>query len=226
MKNLCIIPARGGSKRIPHKNIKPFMGKPIIAYSIEAALKSGLFDEVMVSTDDLEIKAIAEKYGAKVPFLRSEATANDHAGLADVIDEVISQYKDLGREFDNYCCLLSTAPFVNPQILTDTYKTFMTEHFDTLRPVVRFDYPIQRAYRMDKDNLVTFMHPEYANTRSQDLEKAYHDAGLFYWGNTSVGFKGNRWGGYEIDEQFCQDIDTESDWRIAEMKYKLIKSSL
>lgn len=222
MKNLCIIPARGGSKRIPRKNIKPFMGKPIIAYSIEAALKSGLFDEVMVSTDDLEFAEVARQFGAAVPFLRSEKTANDYAGLTDVIDEVVATYKDRGVLFDNYCCLLSTAPFVNSDLLKESYELFIEKKFDTLRPIVRFDYPIQRAYRMDEDNVVSFMQPEYLNTRSQDLEKAYHDAGLFYWGTCAVGFKGNKWGGYVIDESVCQDIDTEDDWRMAEMKYKIL----
>ena len=222
MKNLCIIPARGGSKRIPRKNIKPFMGKPIIAYSIEAALNSGLFDEVMVSTDDVEFAEVAKQFGAAVPFLRSEKTSNDYSGLTDVIDEVITNYKEKGIIFDNYCCLLSTAPFVNSDLLKQSYDLFVEKEFDTLRPIVRFDYPIQRAYRMDEDNVVSFMQPEYLNTRSQDLEKAYHDAGLFYWGTCAVGFKGNKWGGYVIDESVCQDIDTEDDWRMAELKYKLL----
>ncbi len=224
MKNLCIIPARGGSKRIPRKNIKPFMGKPIIAYSIEAALKSGLFDEVMVSTDDVEFAEVAKQFGAEVPFLRSEKTANDYAGLTDVIDEVVATYKERGVVFDNYCCLLSTAPFVNSDLLKQAYDLFVEKKFDTLRPIVRFDYPIQRAYRMDNDNVVSFMQPEYLNTRSQDLEKAYHDAGLFYWGTCAVGFKGNKWGGYVINESVCQDIDTEDDWRMAELKFKLLNS--
>lgn len=222
MKNLCIIPARGGSKRIPRKNIKPFMGKPIMAYSIEAALKSGLFDEVMVSTDDVEFADVAKQYGASVPFLRSEKTANDYATLSDVINEVVQMYKDIGKEFDNFCCLLSTAPFVTSSQLYDSYQIFIDNNFDSLRPVVRFDFPIQRAFRMADDNTVTFMHPEHMNTRSQDLEKTYHDAGLFYWGTCVLGFKGSRWGGYEIDESVCQDIDTEDDWRIAEIKYKLL----
>ncbi len=222
MKNLCIIPARGGSKRIPRKNIKPFMGKPIIAYSIEAALKSGLFDEIMVSTDDAEFAEVARQYGATVPFMRSDKTANDYATLSDVIDEVILMYKENGKEFDNFCCLLSTAPFVNSDQLKNSYQLFVDNHFDSLRPVVRFDFPIQRAFRMADDNTVSFMHPEHMNTRSQDLEKAYHDAGLFYWGTCVLGFKGSRWGGYEIDESVCQDIDTEEDWRMAEMKYQLL----
>ena len=221
MKNLCIIPARGGSKRIPRKNVRPFLGKPIIAYSIEAALDCNLFDEVMVSTDDKEIAEISKRYNAHIPFLRSPETANDHAGLTAVIDEVICEYQKQKKYFDNFCCLLSTAPFVSPQILLDTFKVFNENRFDTLRPVVKFGYPIQRAYRMNEDFLVSFMNPEYTNTRSQDLENAYHDAGLFYWGTCAVGFKGGRWGGYEISESMCQDIDTESDWYMAELKYKL-----
>lgn len=222
MRNLCIIPARGGSKRIPRKNIKPFMGKPIMAYSIEAALKSGLFDEVMVSTDDENFAEVAKLYGAAVPYMRSEKTANDYATLSDVIDEVVQMYKNNGKKFDNFCCLLSTAPFVTDDLLCESYKIFTTNHFDSLRPVVRFDFPIQRAFRMTEDNTVAFIQPEYMNTRSQDLEKAYHDAGLFYWGTCDVGFKGDRWGGYEINESVCQDIDTEDDWRMAELKYKLL----
>lgn len=224
MKNLAIIPARGGSKRIPRKNIKPFMGKPILAYSIEAALRSGLFDEVMVSTDDEEIATIAKQYGAKVPFFRSEDTSNDHAGLAEVIDEVLDTYKEQGIYFDNWCCILSTAPFITGDLLKATHDKFVEKGFDTLRPVVRFSYPIQRAFKMSESSQVEFMQPEYLGARSQDLIPAYHDAGLFYWGTTSVGFKGSYWGGLEIDEKVCQDIDTEEDWEMAEIKYKLIHS--
>lgn len=222
MKNLCIIPARGGSKRIPLKNIKPFMGKPIIAYSIEAALKTGLFDEVMVSTDDEQIASIAKQYGAKIPFMRSETTANDYAGLAEVIDETIDRYTKQGVSFINWCCLLSTAPFVCPSILNDSFKLFKKENFDNLRPVVKFSYPIQRAFRMSSKGNVKFINSQFTKTRSQDLEPTYHDAGLFYWGTVAKGFRGNNWGGFEIDENYCQDIDTESDWNIAEQKYKLL----
>lgn len=223
MKNLAIIPARGGSKRIPRKNIKNFLGKPIIAYSIEAALQSGLFDEVMVSTDDKEIAEIAKQYGAKVPFMRSAETANDFIGISDVIEEVLTAYCQKYISFDNWCCILATAPFVTAQMLCNTYMRFVNGKFDTLRPVVKFTYPIQRAFSMLADNQVVFMYPEYLQSRSQDLRPAYHDAGLFYWGTTLVGFKGSYWGAWEIDELACQDIDTEDDWTIAEMKYKLLK---
>lgn len=223
MKTIAIIPARGGSKRIPRKNVKPFLGKPILAWSIKAALDSGLFEEVMVSTDDPEIAEVAKEYGASVPFLRSAKTANDYAVLADVVDEVIESYKALGREFDDFCLILSTAPFVRPEDLTGAYQAYKASDFDTLRPVVRFDYPIQRAFRMTEDGTVSFLHPEYALTRSQDLEPTFHDAGLFYFGKSGKGLRvGNHDGGFEIPSDRCQDIDTEDDWRAAEMKMRII----
>jgi len=222
MKNIAIIPARGGSKRIPRKNIKLFMGKPIIAYSIEAALQSGLFEEVMVSTDDEEIAEIARQYGAKVPFMRSKENSNDYAGLSDVIDEVLNNYSSTGVSYDNWCCLLSTAPFVTSSLLNDSYHSFIIGSFDTLRPIIRFSYPIQRAFRMDDDGAVSFINPEYISTRTQDLEPTFHDAGLFYWGTVNKGFGGNKWGGIEIDENYCQDIDTESDWELAELKFRML----
>ncbi len=222
MKNLCIIPARGGSKRIPRKNIKPFMGKPIIAYSIDAALKSGIFDDVMVSTDDEEIAEVARQFNASIPFFRSARTADDHATLADVIDEVLALYDSKGSRYDNFCCILATAPFVNAKLLSDSFNFFIEKNFDSLRPITGFSYPIQRSFRMNEDGRVSFFFPEYALSRSQDLEKAYHDAGLFYWGKTSKGLRGSVRGGYVIDEGLCQDIDTDDDWRIAEMKYQLL----
>lgn len=224
MNNICIIPARGGSKRIPRKNVKEFLGKPIIAYSIEAALKSRLFEEVMVSTDDQVIAEIAKQYGASVPFMRSAETANDFATLADVIDEVVDKYKAIGKGYDYFCCILATAPFVNASLLADSYNFFIEKNFDTLRPITTFGYPIQRAYRKDDSGCVSFMYPEYSSTRSQDLEVAYHDAGLFYWGKTASGLRGTIRGGYVINEDICQDIDTDNDWRLAELKYGLLMS--
>lgn len=219
---LAIIPARGGSKRIEKKNIRPFLGKPIMAYSIEAARASGLFDEVMVSTDDGEFADVAKSFGASVPFLRSEATSGDYAPLSAVIDEVLEAYRRQGREFDSWCCILPTAPFVTAGMLRDSFGTFSERGFDTLRPVVRFSYPIQRAFRMKDDSSVEFINPETASMRSQDLEPAFHDAGLFYWGTVAEGFRGKRWGAFEIPESACQDIDTPEDWVIAEMKYKIL----
>lgn len=222
MKNLAIIPARGGSKRIPRKNIKPFMGKPILAYSIEAALCSGLFEEVMVSTDDPEIARIARQYGAEIPFMRTAQTANDYATLNDVVQEVLANYKEQDRWFDNFCCILSTAPFIKPNDLVDAYDTLLNSTFDTIRPVVKFSYPVQRAFRIDEKGGVTWFFPEYANCRSQDLTAAYHDAGLFYWGKVVAGLDSPNRGAIVIEESKCQDIDTMEDWILAEQKYRIL----
>lgn len=224
MKNIAIIPARGGSKRIPRKNIKPFMGKPIIAYSIEAAMQSELFDEVMVSTDDEEIAEIARKYGAKVPFMRSAETSNDYAGTADVILEVLKKYKDLGREFDTICCIYSTAPFVTSGRLMEAYSK-LTDGIDFVFTCVAYSYPVQRSLHI-VDGKISMVYPEYAASRSQDLEPIYHDAGQFYvarvesfvqektlWGRNTVGLV--------LSELEVQDLDTLTDWTLAEMKYKL-----
>lgn len=181
MKNICIIPARGGSKRIPRKNVKDFLGKPIIAYSIEAALQSKLFDEVMVSTDDEEIAGVARKYGASVPFMRSAATADDHATTADVLNEVILKYADRGRSFDACCCLYATAPFVTPQRLQEAHAKLDASDCIGTFTVVPYSYPVQRSIRIDSDGSSYMSCPEYKSARSQDLETIYHDAGQFYF---------------------------------------------
>lgn len=226
MKTLCIIPARGGSKRIPRKNIKPFMGKPIMAYSIEAALASGVFDEVMVSTDSEEFAEVARQYGAKVPFMRSEKTSNDYAITADVINEVLSMYHDLGQDFDVICCLYSTAPFVTPERLKEAYA-LLGDEVDASFTVVEYSFPVQRSHRIDKDGYIQMVHPEHYATRSQDLEKTYHDAGQFYFVKTAT-FKSERvlWckrtKPLVLSELEVQDLDTETDWQLAELKYELI----
>lgn len=222
--NLCIIPARGGSKRIPKKNIKFFLGKPIIAYSIEIAQKSGLFDEIIVSTDDIEIVEIAKNLGAKVPFIRSEKTSNDFAPLRDVVDEVLDYYSSINRCFNNVCCILPTAPLLRVNDIVESLELLNTNNLDSVRPIVKFNYPIQRAFKY-KDGLVEMFNPEYLLTRSQDLEEAYHDAGMFYWLNFSKGFKGEKKGGFIIEEKFAQDIDTLEDWEIAEFKYNFLFSN-
>lgn len=224
MKNLCIIPARGGSKRIPRKNVKPFMGKPIIAYSIENALQTGLFDEVMVSTDDPEIAEVARQYGAAVPFLRSPETANDYATLADVIREVVNTYKSQGRSFDNVCCILATAPMVKAEDIVSAYKKLQdAPDFASVTPVVQFSYPILRSFKFCEDGRLSYNWPEYAKTRSQDLPAAYHDSGTFYWYRLELWMNGILRGtGVVVDETTVQDIDTDQDWRIAEMKYELL----
>ena len=173
MKNLAIIPARGGSKRIPRKNIKPFMGKPIIAYSIEAALQSGIFDEVMVSTDDEEIAEVAKQYGANVPFMRSKKNSDDHATMEDVIEEVLNEYCCQNKSFDSFCCILSTAPFLRSMSLINSHIKFLDGQYDSLFPVLRFTYPIQRALRQ-VDGRIVMREPQYIHSRSQDLEPMYH----------------------------------------------------
>lgn len=226
MANLAIIPARGGSKRIPRKNIKPFLGKPIIAYSIEAALKSNLFDEVMVSTEDDEISKIAIKYGAKVPFLRSNNNANDFAVLADVVQEVVSNYLKGGKTFNNICCMLPTAPFVTTSNIIEAYDKLNKGKFDSVFPVLEFSFPIQRSLKIE-DNKVVMVWKNHLNSRSQDLEPRYHDSGQFYWLKTPAFNKDrklftNNSGAIVISELQAQDIDTETDWKLAEIKYKLM----
>lgn len=221
MSNLCIIPARGGSKRIPRKNIRDFLGKPIIAYSIETALASGLFDEVMVSTDDEEIAAVAREYGAEVPFMRSPDTADDFAGLGDVVDDVKAEYQRLNIRFDYICCLLPTAPMVTTQIIRKGFDELLKlSNADSVRPVVRFAYPIQRALKITNGKM-SFFYPEHITTRSQDLEPTFHDAGLMYWMRFEIGLRGENKYAFEITSDLAHDIDTEEDWRLAELKYKV-----
>ena len=227
MKNLALITARGGSKRIPRKNIRDFLGKPIIAYSIEAALKSGVFDEVMVSTDDDEIAEIAEKYGAVVPFKRSAETSNDTATTTDVIIEVLNEYKKRGVNFDYACCIYPTAPFIRPENLKTGFETMLKDGSEAAIPVVKYSYPIQRALEIDKNNKLAMVWPEHSRSRSQDLVSRYHDAGQFYWFKVSAIkadmelLKMNA-SPIVIPESQVQDIDTEEDWAIAEMKYKIL----
>ncbi len=224
MKNLCIIPARGGSKRIPKKNVKDFLGKPIIAYSIETALETGLFDEVMVSTDDFEIAEVARNFGAKVPFMRSSETANDFASTTDVLKEVVTQYKELGQEFDNFCCFYATAPLVQSKDVVAAFERLQQSDFTCVYPVVPFSYPIWRCLDLADDGSMKRHWPEFENSRSQDLPKEYHDTGTFYWYKTKEWLADNiSIGGIEVEETAIQDIDTETDWKLAEMKYKLMK---
>lgn len=224
MRKIAIITARGGSKRIPRKNIKPFLGKPILAYSIEAAIKSGLFDEVMVSTDDEEIAEIAKQYGAKVPFYRSEKTANDFATTNDVLLEVIAEYEKRGEHFDMGCCLYPTAPFVTAEKLKKAMEMLINSDADTLIPVVAFSYPPQRAMIVKEGRLV-FEYPEYMDSRSQDLTPHYHDVGQFYcfrvenYKRIKKLMLGNILP-FEVSEMEVQDIDNQADWEIAEIKYK------
>ena len=229
MKKLCIIPARGGSKRIPRKNIKPFMGKPIMAYSIEEALESSIFDEVMVSTDDVEFADVAKKYGASVPFLRSEATANDYATTVDVLLEVIETYKQRGVSFDTICCLYSTAPFVTSERLKEAYSK-LSDKVDACFTMVEYSYPIQRSLRINETGLVEMKYPEHLKSRTQDLEKVYHDAGQFYFVKTNTLIEEKTvWCKHTaplvLSELEVQDLDTLTDWQLAEMKYEIMKNA-
>lgn len=223
MSCAAIITARGGSKRIPRKNIKEFMGKPMIAYAIGAALDSEMFDEVMVSTDDDEIASTAAKYGARVPFMRSEKTANDFATTSDVLNEVVEMYRKQGKTFDTICCLYPCVPFLTGNILRQAYDKFSRTDCESLTPVVKFSYPIQRAFRVNENGYLEYREPENARTRSQDLEPMYHDVGMFYFMKNSV-FDGgrNRTAFFEMDESCIQDIDTPEDWKMAELKYKVM----
>ncbi|MFM1771003.1 MAG: hypothetical protein RLZZ71_145 [Bacteroidota bacterium] len=228
MKKLAIIPARAGSKRIPRKNIRTFLGKPVIAYSIEAALNTKLFDEVMVSTDDLEIARIAKDYGARVPFLRSEKMSNDHASTMDVIEEVLKEYGQFNQIYESVCCIYACAPFVNAERILEGYNLMVNKNFDSVFPVLPFGFPIQRALRVSHGK-ITYFSPEHALSRSQDLEKGYHDAGQFYWMNPVIcslkkGIFTDNSGGLFISELEGQDIDNESDWKLAELKYEFLQS--
>ena len=221
--NIAIIPARGGSKRIPRKNIKNFLAKPIIAYSIEEAINSNLFEEVMVSTDDEEIAEIAKKHGAKVPFLRTKKNADDFATTSDVLIEVINSYN---KKFENACCIYPTAPFVNSEILKDSFNNLITNKFDSVFPIVKFSYPIQRSLQTENGK-VKMVWEEHLNSRSQDLEERFHDAGQFYWFNIEHFSEKkklftNNSGFIIVDELSVQDIDNETDWNLAELKYKLL----
>jgi pseudaminic acid cytidylyltransferase len=226
MHNLCIIPARGGSKRIPRKNIRDFLGKPIIAYSIEIAINSGLFDEVMVSTDDKEIAEISKNYGAKIPFMRSEKTSTDFATTIDVIREVIASYRKLGLEYDYACCIYPTAPLIKIEHLNEGFIKMSGENRDCVFPVVPFSYPIWRGLRI-KNNLTKMIWKEHEKSRSQDLEPAYHDAGQWYWFKPDMiddSLFTNNTSSIVLKETEVQDIDNETDWKLAELKYELIQN--
>ena len=229
MSSIAIITARGGSKRIPRKNIKDFCGKPIIAYSIEAALGSGAFDEVMVSTDDEEIKKIALDCGAQVPFMRSEATSNDFATTSDVLKEVFDTYESKGKNFEYACCIYPTAPFVTGEKLCKAMKKLKEEGADCVMPVVRFSFPPQRSLII-KDGSLEFKWPENRSVRTQDLEPYYHDCGQFYCFNVEAFKKtgqviAGKVSPIEMPDTEVQDIDEITDWQIAELKYKLMREN-
>jgi N-acylneuraminate cytidylyltransferase len=226
IKSIAIIPARSNSKRIPHKNIKLFLGKPIIAYVIEAALKSGIFDDVIVSTDSIEIAEIAKKYGASVPFLRSEKNADDFATTSDVLLEVVKKINENQVEVKSVCCIYPTAVLINESHLRNAWDQFEKGDFDSVISATRFSYPIQRGFK-DCNGKLEMLWPENKAKRSQDLEIVYHDAGQFYFfdiANFLINhqlFTENT--GYVLLSDYeCQDIDNPDDWEMAEIKFKYV----
>lgn len=230
MSNIAIITARGGSKRIPRKNIRLFCGKPIIAYSIEAAMESGLFDVVMVSTDDKSIADISKEYGATVPFFRSKKTSDDYSSTEDVLDEVIQVYKDRKICFDYMCCIYPTAPFINAEKIKKGYETLIRTGADRVDTVVKYECPPQWALELDRRGFISFLEPEKVDVRSQDLQCLYHDAGQFYWYVVNNCFYEKndciRINSLILEPNEVQDIDDEDDWNLAELKYlQMIKKN-
>lgn len=226
---LCVIPARGGSKRIPRKNIRPFHGRPMIAWSIQAALQSGIFDHVLVTTDDPEIAETAKSEGAEVPFLRPAHLSEDHTATVPVIVDAIERAEDLWGRQETICCLYATAPFVHPEDLVQTRHLLDTEGTDFAMPVTSFPFPIQRGVRLTANGHMEMFQPEHALTRSQDLEDAYHDVGQFYWGHRAAWFAGKPLIGPDtaariIPRHRAQDIDTPEDWDLAERLFSALRA--
>lgn len=227
MSCIAIITARGGSKRIPKKNIKEFFGKPMLAYAIEAAKNSNIFDEIMVSTDSEEIAELAKKFGASVPFMRSDRTSNDFATTYDVLEEVVNEYKKMGKSYDNLCCIYPCVPFLSSDTLKKSWDLFFSTKADAVQPVCRYSVPVEWAMRVENGFLVP-NDREALKIRSQDLVPKYFDVGMFYFCNVDVMIREHsvvpsKTAAYIIDEMECQDIDTTEDWLNAEIKYRIIK---
>ena len=227
IKKIAIIPARGGSKRIPQKNIKLFLGKPIISYSIKAAIKSKLFDEIMVSTDDNEIKEISEKLGAKVPFMRTKKNSNDYATTPEVISEVLKNYLKSGKSFDYVCCIYPAAPLIRWKKILEGYELIKTENFNSVLTLAQYSTPIQRALKINNQKVEMIL-PENEYSRSQDLEKTFYDAGQFYWISQDFFLKNDKifnenTGGILLSQLETQDIDNLEDFELAALKFKINK---
>jgi len=225
--NLCLIPARGGSKRLPGKNIRKFCGEPIISYSIKAAIESNCFDKIVVSTDDEEISNIAKKYGADIPFIRPKELSDDYTGTNDVVKHAIEWFLKKNIVIENVCCLYATAPFVQPCYLKAGYEKLVESGKSFAFSVTSFPFPIQRAVRITSENEVEAIWPEHIYTRSQDLEEAFHDAGQFYWGKSESFLNGkvmfsNASVPVVLPRHLVQDIDTFEDWDRAELMYRAL----
>ena len=228
---LAVIPARGGSKRIPRKNIKLFGGKPMIAWSIEAALRSGRFDQVVVSTDDAEIADVARAYGATVPFVRPADLSNDHAGTIPVIQHAIDWFVQHGQTPDTVCCIYATAPFVQHEDIQRGLDSLLLHDCDYAFAVTSYAFPIQRAVRLLENGRVEMFDHRYESTRSQDLVEAYHDAGQFYWGTATAWLEARPIFGdgsvpIILPRHRVQDIDTSEDWLRAEWLFKAIQMEI
>lgn len=219
---LCVIPARGGSKRIPRKNVKDFLGKPLIAYSIEAALNSGVFERVIVSTDDAEIADVAVKFGAQVPFIRDAVLSDDYATSSDAVADAATR---LGG-YAHVCCLYATAPLITGEILREAYGKFEDAKCEFLFSATEFSFPVQRAIRLSKDGAVSMFYPQFALTRSQDLERAYHDAGAFYFGRREAWLEKKpifapHSRAFLLPRNLVCDIDTPEDFKFAQKLYRI-----
>jgi pseudaminic acid cytidylyltransferase len=225
---LAVIPARGGSKRIPRKNIKLFCGQPMIAWSIEAAQQSGCFDKIVVSTDDAEIAEVARQYGAQVPFMRPAALSDDHTGTTAVMAHAIDWLSEQGQLPTQVCCLYATAPFVSADDLRRGLAVLIETGSDYAFSVTSYAFPIQRAIRLNATGRVEMFNPEHFNTRSQDLEEVYHDAGQFYWGSADAWLQGQMIFSpaatpVVLSRHRVQDIDTPEDWLMAEYLFQALK---
>ena len=226
--NVAVIPARGGSKRIPRKNIKEFCGKPMIAWSIEAALQSDCFKRVIISTDDVEIAEVAKSYGAEVPFMRPSVLSDDHTGTIPVIRHAIEWFIQHGQRPDLACCIYATAPFVTPSDILRGFEILTDTGSDYALSVTNYPFPIQRAIRITSDGRVQMFDPKQFGSRSQDLEEAYHDAGQFYWGKASAWLSENAiftpdTSPVMLPRHQVQDIDSLEDWYQAELMFKAWK---
>lgn len=229
MTRVAIITARGGSKRIPRKNIKPFFGKPIIAYSIQAAKDAQCFDEIMVSTDDKEISEVALNYGATIPFFRSAQTSDDFSGTVDVLLEVLREYERRGKKFDQACCLYPAAPLITPDLLLSSLRVLEASESLAVVPVAPFPSSIWRALKI-ADGKLERLWDTYEKSRSQDLPETYYDVGQFYWMNVQAFLRdekiiGNSTVPFILSPRQIQDIDTEEDWKEAEYKYRMLQKN-
>lgn len=227
---LCVIPARSNSKRIPRKNIKFFCGQSMIVYSIKTAIKSGCFDNVVVSTDDIKIAEIAKSFGASVPFLRPKKLANDHASVSSVLKHAIECFNNHMQPPSEVCCIYATAPFLSPFVIRKAYNQMKRTDADYCFSATSFDGSIQRAIKITKENRIKMFNPKYIKTKTQHFEKAFHDAGQFYWGKAKSWIAekpilSKNTTAYILPRYLVQDIDTPEDWKRAELMYYVLKKN-